>query len=378
MPFSRFLAPQRAARRLAVIGSTVAAAAMLSGCIGGGGDLVVASAPASDAASAVGAGVHDASTASIASASLPRMPRGARVMPASGRIDAVSGQVIRGLRISNPAGPCIVIPQGVTDVTIASNVIGPCGPAGMEDYGVFILQNATRVTIEGNTFNDVGSGVKAYRALNPIVVDDNVFTNVRGPLYNGQAVQLNGVSGSGGQTRITCNVSDDVNRTSGIEDHISLYASSGSEGQPMLVAWNRMRGGKSPTGGGITVGDHGGSWIHVLENTLVHVANSGIGVAGGTDILVENNRVDNRGADASTLTHQAYFVRAFSSCARITVRGNRGISRKWNWNERNGELYAGYRHGPELCASVVDWQNNVWGDTSLNAAMFDEEPLPCR
>lgn len=301
-------------------------------------------------------------------------------LPKSGRIDAKTGQLIEGLEISNPAGPCIVVPQGATNVTIRRSRIGPCGPAGMSDYGVFIQEGASKITISGNVIHDTGSGIKAVKAISPLIIDRNVFYNIRGPLYNGQAVQLARIRPGDGQTKITCNVSDARygDGPKSYEDHISLYDDHGSRDAPIEVAYNRVRGGTSKSGGGITVGDKGGSWIHVHDNIVVKVANSGIGVAGGHNILVENNRVDNRGDDLSSQTHVAYFVRALSECRDITLRGNRGTARLWNWKEERGELIPGYRReGRQRCANVVD-DDNQFGDTSLSEQMFDEQPTECR
>ena len=229
---------------------------------------------------------------------------------------------------------------------------------------------------QGNVIHDVGSGVKAAKAINPVIVERNFFYNIRGPLYNGQAVQFNAVAGGNESSRVACNVSDASFGTGRkfYEDHISMYNSSGTSTSPIDISFNRIRGGMSKSGSGITVGDKGGSWINVHDNVVVTVANSGIAVAGGNNIRIENNRVDNRGRNAASLTYNAYTVRALSACSNITLRGNRGIARLWNWKESRGDLVRGYRHGPEQCASMDDSDNKL-GDESLSENIFDE-PLP--
>lgn len=301
-------------------------------------------------------------------------------LPRSGRIDAKSGQVIENLEISNPDGPCVVIAANVRNVTVRNNRIGPCGPArGMTDYGVFILENASDVTVAGNVIHDVGSGVKAYKAEHPVVVDKNFFYNIRGPLHNGQAVQFALLHGDRAASRVSCNVSD-ANYGNGnkfYEDHISIYKSDGSPQYPIDVSYNRVRGGTSKSGGGITVGDKGGSWINVHDNVVVTVANSGIGVAGGNNIRIENNRVDNRGKDRASQTHNAYFVRGISQCNNIVLKGNRGIARLWNWGETRGDLVKGYKRGADVCPNTDD-SDNEFGDESLSPEMFDTVPTACR
>jgi len=300
-------------------------------------------------------------------------------LPRSGRIDAKSGQVIENLEISNPDGPCIVIAANIRNVIVRNNRIGPCGPAkNMTDYGVFILENASDITVQGNVIHDVGSGVKAYKAANPVVVEKNFFYNIRGPLHNGQAVQFALLHGDRGASRVSCNVSD-ANYGTGnkfYEDHISIYKSDGSPQYPIDVSYNRVRGGTSKSGGGITVGDKGGSWINVHDNIVVKVANSGIGVAGGHNIDVENNRVDNRGEGPESKTHIAYYVKGMSDCGAVRLKGNRGIARLWIWGETRGDTVPGYR-GSQKCSQVDDTDNS-FGDTTLGPEIFDEVPKACQ
>jgi hypothetical protein len=298
----------------------------------------------------------------------------------SGRIDAKSGQVIENLEISNPNGPCVVIAANIKNVIVRNNRIGPCGPSrDMTDYGVFILENASDITVAGNVIHDVGSGVKAYKAEHPVIVEKNFFYNIRGPLHNGQAVQFALLRGDRAASRVSCNVSD-ANYGSGnkfYEDHISIYKSDGTAQYPIDVSYNRVRGGTSKSGGGITVGDKGGSWINVHDNVVVTVANSGIGVAGGNNIRIENNRVDNRGKDRSSLTHNAYFVRGISQCNNIVLKGNRGIARLWNWGETRGDLVQGYKRGVDICPNTDD-SDNQFGDETLSPEIFDVTPAACR
>lgn len=76
---------------------------------------------------------------------------------ASGPITATSGQVISGLRIQNPSGPCIVVPAGVSNVTIRDSEIGPCGGTGN------VLVNGSSITIE---YNDILSGARGIAVTN--------------------------------------------------------------------------------------------------------------------------------------------------------------------------------------------------------------------
>jgi hypothetical protein len=300
-------------------------------------------------------------------------------LPKSGLIYARTGQIIDRLKITNPSGPCVVILKGVKNVTIKNSHIGPCGVNGVNDYGVFISEGAKNIQIVGNVIHDVATGIKAANAFHPIIIQKNFFYNIRGPLWSGQAVQFNGVTGYEGSSQISCNVSD-ANYGVGSKnyaDHISIYKSDGTSDYPIEITANRIRGGTDRNGSGITVGDKGGSWINVSRNVVVKVVNVGISVAGGNHIVIEDNIVDNRGEDASSLTYLAYSVRAFTPCSNILVRGNHGIARLWNWKENQGNLVPGYRHGPDRC-DLVDDVRNYFGDTSIPKNIFDEIPRECQ
>jgi len=105
---------------------------------------------------------------------------------ASGPITAVSGQVISGLRITNPAGPCVVVPAGVANVTIRDSEIGPCG-GGNVDYGNANMKviEANTITIEHNRFRD--GAVRAFIAHGGSRI---VFRkNTVGTTWNGTEIQ---------------------------------------------------------------------------------------------------------------------------------------------------------------------------------------------
>lgn len=81
----------------------------------------------------------------------------------SGPITATSGQVISGVRIQNPNGPCIVIPQGVTGVTVRDSDIGPCRGNGN------IIVAGANATIEHNLIRDGGRGLYVNNTTNAMV-----------------------------------------------------------------------------------------------------------------------------------------------------------------------------------------------------------------
>jgi Right handed beta helix region len=295
-----------------------------------------------------------------------------RITKLTGPIEIGSSSVLRNFSITSLKGPCIVVAKNAFNVLVESGNIGPCGTDQREDYGVYVSPGARGVVIRNNKVHSVSTGVRATSAVNPIDVIGNVFFNIRGPLWSGQAIQFNDVKGGVRGSQISCNISDaldGIGRKS-YEDHISMYKTYGLPGSPIVISKNKIRGGTSVSGGGITVGDKGGGWIVVSENIVSRVANSGIGVAGGEHIYVMDNTIDNRGEAPSSLTHMALYVRAFSQCRDIQIKRNRTIARLWIWGERDGRLDKGFRHGPELCEEVhID--GNTFGDESIHGDIFN-------
>jgi hypothetical protein len=297
-------------------------------------------------------------------------------LPMVGAIVAHSGQVIENVHVTTANGSCIVVPSGVTDVTIRNNEIGPCGePGDLNTYGVSLSAATTRITIQRNVIHDVSTGVYAWTAMHPIIMDRNYVTNIRGPYYRGQMVQFDGVSGGTSGTKITCNVSDVQGATyNNVEDHISIYNSPGLPDDRTEIAYNRIRGGKSQSGSAVMVGDgpNGGGNVWAHDNTIVNIGNAGMGIAGGKNITYENNRIFNDGK--TSLSGAAFSVNNYSglACEGNLLRGNRASSIDVAWGSgRQNPLYDAGTCGITL-------QDNVFPDLTLNEAMFDEVPDQCR
>jgi hypothetical protein len=283
----------------------------------------------------------------------------------SGPITATSGQTISGLSISNPNGPCITL-NNVTNVKIVNNQIGPCG-SGTSGAGISI-SGSDHVTIQNNNFNDVSSGVYAMDSTGGhLNFSHNYATKVRGPMPRGQIIQFNNVSGAG--LSVTCNVSDqaiggykDSSGTyTGPEDHINVYMSNGTASSPIEVAYNKIRGGGSPSGGGIMSGDTGGSYQSIHDNILVNPGQYGIAIAGGNYIQMTSNRVF---ASANSWNNVGSFVweQGGVSCGNTTFQSNR-INYVQSGSQNN------YWNGGGC--GTVDTSTDVFGDTTLDASIWN-------
>jgi hypothetical protein len=317
-------------------------------------------------------------------------------------VDARSDVTISGLRISNPGGPCILVRNAATRVTITGNEIGPCGGHGVEVVGsreITVAHNnlsgiaktavhtlsSREIRVRDNFVDGASTG---YRAIggDRIEIEFNGGINVRGPYPDGQLVQLDNVNGPG--IRVQCNATD---RTIGApdpavttttptvrsEDGINTWMARGAPGDPILIAWNRIKGGSSKTGTGILAGDGGGAYITVQGNRVVNPWNVGIGVASGTNIVVQRNRVytDN----PPSVTSEGFYIKNFypemSACDGIVHREN---EIRWLPNNSTREGWSQAFWAPAgQCTNVTGTSTNDLA-APLTRDIFTEPIAECR
>lgn len=341
------------------------------------------------------------------------------------RITATTGQVIEGKNITTTSGPCIVIPPGVQNVTIRGNRIGPCGTSTFNQVngggeGVMIQSGAgggLGITIQRNEIRDVSTAVWAQNgSYHPIVIDRNQVWNIRGPNWQGQFVQMSTRAGTG-SSKITCNVVDGDYKpgfaagSQHIGDHISIYNVLGNgNANPLEIAYNRIIGSlpaSNPerSGSGMQLGDgaNGGAtpesgYYYVHHNTVVTVPGTGIGVAGGHDIRVENNIIDQRAAGADTVAVLSQVGRPFTyknwsatqGCSNISFTNNRStLSRVWAFDNGwycpgpNGTTIPGNPDGTPnttygACTQVWTPTTTIFGEgctVSLSGNNFNDAGL---
>ncbi len=158
--------------------------------------------------------------------------------------------------------------------------------------GVY-LYNCKNVTIMDCTFENVRSGLVASTSQG-IKFEYNDVTNVVGTLYssgdNGSMVQFIKVSGAGNS--ISYNACENFAGKSAPEDLVNIFSSNGTSSSPILVKGNYIRGGgPSNSGGGINLGDLGGSYQIAEDNILVDSGQYGIAISGGNNMTLRNNKV---------------------------------------------------------------------------------------
>ena len=342
-----------------------------------------------------------AGTTTTASASLKALTLGTLTSQGPVVIDGGSGATITGRRISNAGGPCIVVRNGATNVRIEGNQIGPCAGHGIEILGTntvavtgnniagvgevgIKVQDSRAVQIRNNFFDGASTALRGIRS-SQIELEFNGAINIRGRYPDGQLVQLDNVTGTG--NRVQCNAADlsiggpdpataTATALTRTEDVINTWESKGDPSDPILIAYNRLKGGGSFTGSGIMAGDGGGSNISVIGNRIVDPWNAGIGVAGGSNIRIERNRVVS--ALPGSIAGEGFYVRNFypSACSNITHQNN-----EINWPPTDWST-AGwaqpYWQPAGECSNVSGTSTNNLNATALNRAIFTEPIAECR
>ena len=276
-------------------------------------------------------------------------------------LEGIHDRVITGLRITNAEGHGIDL-RNCSNIRIERCVIGPCSGQAVN------ISGCSDVTVTSSTFQHVATGVYALSSSG-IKVIGNRALNVQGPMPRGQMVQFDKVTGAG--NRILANAVLNQPGRSNPEDAISLYKSSGTPDDPIMVSGNRIRGGgPSVSGGGIMTGDNGGAWIVVRENTLVDPGQYGIAFAGGSHIRIIDNRI--YGA-SQPFTNVGLYVWNQSDApgGEHEVRGN-----QVRWLNKEGKESPAWNSGN--MGPVAGWDENEW-HADVDAGMLPADlvdPLP--
>ncbi len=228
------------------------------------------------------------------------------------------------------------------------------------DNGGIYLYDSHDITIHNDYFTNVATGLYVQSCTNNIVFDGNYALNMQGPFPRGQMVQFNTVSGSG--NAITNNKLQDIMGQSHPEDAINLYMSNGTAGSPILVSGNQIEGGgPSTSGGGIMLGDGGGSYQKAVNNVLVNPGQYGIAISGGSNLEISSNQIY---AGKSAFTNVGIYVynQSSDSCSATTVSNN-----QVSWINSDGVSNPYWDKGN--CGTVNGWDGNI-AATNLAASLL--------
>jgi parallel beta helix pectate lyase-like protein len=316
-------------------------------------------------------------------------------------IKGESHKVYRRLRITSSTGDCIQITDS-HDITIENSEIGPCAGNGVNisggsDISIFdsfihpetlskgccdhndgvYAHSASRITVQGSVIAYGESNVEGIKNVSGLTVIGNFLLNPRGPYPRGQNVQAWNASNVVVRDNYALS-SLDANKYPYVENQEdSVNFGLGSN---FVASGNYVRGGHSPSGCGL-IADKGANSAQFMCNTLVDTGQCGIGIASGTNQLVEANRVVNRNP-VPKAGNVAVYVRNFYknlSCGPVIVSNNIGIEL------RQGSSPAGFSNGGGC--EPVTLKDNTWGEparkqlepveTKLSPPLIPPEPKNC-
>ncbi|HTD99609.1 MAG TPA: right-handed parallel beta-helix repeat-containing protein [Mucilaginibacter sp.] len=239
------------------------------------------------------------------------------------------------------------------NITIVNCKIGPNKLTGIQ------TSNCTNIKIDSCYISNVSTGVYAVDSKS-ISVTNCQAKNMQGPYPKGAFVQFDNVSGA--DCRVSFNKFENILGQSYPEDAISMYKSNGLASDPIMIEGNWIRGGgPSVTGGGIMLGDNGGSNITAKNNILVDPGQYGMAVSGGTNMSVINNSIYAK-AQSFTNVGLYYWNQSGLPSSNITISGNKVNFTSQKWGLNNTYLGAGN-------ATPIGWGTNIL-NAKISAAIL--------
>ena len=156
-----------------------------------------------------------------------------------------------------------------------------------QEFGAVMFHNSQDISVRNSYIENVASGVRFRNSTGPLVVAGNRALNSGRNFF-----QCDKCNGAG--IRINGNVMEHTGQTgqAPLEDWINLFMSNGTADSWIQVNNNRAKGhSESDSGSFIMLADATGSYQEAVGNVGVNPGQVGIGIAGGVDIRVENNKM---------------------------------------------------------------------------------------
>ena len=269
-------------------------------------------------------------------------------------IDGQNGTVVENLHITNPNGDCITVTNS-TNIVIHKSEIGPCGGNGVnvsggntvgiyDSYihpgkplatgccdthdGIF-ASGTSNLSIQGNVIaygesnvelsNVATATVTGNFLLNPINSDPSQPADGQSRGHNFQA--WSNSSNVTLKNNYTLSSTDTTKYlfAENQEDSINLGLTNG-----VIASSNYVTGGHSPSGCGLVI-DTGANSAQLLNNTLLDTGQCGIGIADGTNQIVDGNKILNRNPVSGGGNTALYVWKATASdppCGPVQVSNN--------------------------------------------------------
>jgi hypothetical protein len=310
-------------------------------------------------------------------------------------------KVYKRLRVTASTGDCVQIIDSY-DITIENSEIGPCagnginisGGGGIEIFDSYIhpetlskgccdhndgvlAHDTSRITVQGNVIAYGESNVEAIQNVTGLTVIGNFLLNPRGPYPRGQNVQAwsaNDILVKGNYALSSLDTQT-YRYAENQEDSINFGLAS-----KIVASGNYIRGGHSPSGCGL-IADKGANSAQFTHNRLVDTGQCGIGVASGTDQVVEGNWIVNRNPVPKAGNVAVYVWNQYKGlpCGPVAVSNNIGTE------VREAGTPAGFSNGGGC--DPVTLKDNIWDEparkqldpveTKLPPPLIPPEPKNC-
>nr|WP_294941922.1 right-handed parallel beta-helix repeat-containing protein [uncultured Mucilaginibacter sp.] len=264
-------------------------------------------------------------------------------------------KVISGLDISGDTLDCIQLSK-CYNITIKN-----CRLRNSTKNGITLL-NCRNIKVIDCYFEKLATGVYATESQG-ININRNRFKNMQGPFPRGQMAQFDAVYGAG--NKINYNSGENLPGQSAPQDAINIFKTNGTAVSPVEVVGNRIRGGgPSEAGGGIMLGDNGGSYIIARDNILVNPGQYGMAIAGGNHINIIHNTIYGK---RQPFTNVGLYIwnQHQSGCLLNTISNN-----QVNFTNAAGEANAGWNQGN--CGKVTGWDTNIF-NAKINPSILPKD-----
>ena len=274
--------------------------------------------------------------------------------------------VIEGLEFSSANGRAITL-WGCENVIIKN-----CKFKDVNIKMAIYSEKGSNILVTDCSFENVHQAFVASGGTGNIRFEYNDVKNVLGTLRGGtaqsQAVQYRISNGPGNS--ISYNVIENIEGKSSPDDNINVFNSSGTPESPIRVANNWIRGGgPSLSGGGILLGDWGGSHQIAENNIIVNSGGYGMGIAGGNNMTLRNNKIYSKrrpvasvGLSICNWTESKTTGKSYN----ITVENN-----EINWTHRDGYYNTAW-FSEGMRKLVPNWRIQGIRNSNIDASILPE------
>lgn len=287
-----------------------------------------------------------------------------------------SNLTITGQVFTADTGNCIEF-DACSNITVRR-----CHFTASQGVGLRFNNCTGTITIENCYFDDLNGGIYLFQCTATLVVQDNDCRDVArsGKLdaSRGQFIQANACLFPGGL--IDSNYVRMSEGQGDKEDHISMFATSGTAASPLVISNNWLRGRHtSPSGGGILIGEGDGNYIRVIDNTIINVGVVGIAIAGGAQNWVQGNLLYSETFSTGDADYNMNSVGMYEdvfTTSGSTVAGthdNVFVNNTIDWEYYTGGTNPTYFPNAGSAPPIVSGTNT---STDLSYLLSATEPIP--